>query len=88
MPDGGAGAEPNTDRACTIGEVRVAARRPPWLSSSPDLATANGTPVHVSIARWLTDLIGRGELVPGDRLPSEDKLAALLGVSRMTLRQA
>jgi GntR family transcriptional regulator len=44
--------------------------------------------VHVSIARWLTDLIGRGELVPGDRLPREDQFAALLGVSRMTLRQA
>ena len=44
--------------------------------------------MHVSIARWLTDLIGRGDLVPGDRLPSEERLAALLGVSRMTLRQA
>jgi GntR family transcriptional regulator len=44
--------------------------------------------VHTSIARWLTDLIGRGELVPGDRLPREDQFAGLLGVSRMTLRQA
>ena len=68
--------------------MSVAARRPPWLSSSPDLGIANGSPVHVSIARWLTDLIGRGDLVPGDRLPREDQFAALLGVSRMTLRQA
>jgi GntR family transcriptional regulator len=44
--------------------------------------------VHTSIARWLSDLIGRGDLVPGDRLPREDEFAALLGVSRMTLRQA
>ncbi len=34
------------------------------------------------------DLIGRGDLVAGDRLPPEGQLAALLGVSRMTLRQA
>jgi GntR family transcriptional regulator len=44
--------------------------------------------VHAGIARWLTDLIGRGDLVPGDRLPREDRFAAMLGVSRMTLRQA
>ncbi len=44
--------------------------------------------MHTSIARWLTDLIGRGDLVPGDRLPREDQFAGLLGVSRMTLRQA
>ena len=44
--------------------------------------------MHASIARWLTDLIGRGDLVPGDRLPREDRFAAALGVSRMTLRQA
>ena len=44
--------------------------------------------MHAGIARWLTDLIGRGDLVPGDRLPREDVFAASLGVSRMTLRQA
>ena len=68
--------------------MSVVSRRPPWLSSSPDLGTANGSPVHLAISRWLTDLIGRGDLVPGDRLPREDQFAALLGVSRMTLRQA
>jgi GntR family transcriptional regulator len=34
------------------------------------------------------DLMSRGELAPGDRLPREDEFAARLGVSRMTLRQA
>ena len=68
--------------------MTAAARRPPWLSSTPEFGTANGTPVHVSITRWLTEMIGRGDLVPGDRLPREDEFAALLGVSRMTLRQA
>lgn len=61
---------------------------PDWLGVLPALSARGGQPVHVQIERWLTDVIGRGELVPGDRLPREDELAALLGVSRMTLRQA
>ena len=59
-----------------------------WLDTAPELPAPDGGPVHASIARWLTDLIGRGDLVPGDRLPREDRFAAALGVSRMTLRQA
>jgi GntR family transcriptional regulator len=59
-----------------------------WLATAPVIPAADGSPVHANIARWLTDLIGRGDLVPGDRLPREDRFAALLGVSRMTLRQA
>lgn len=42
----------------------------------------------MSIARWLRELIDHGDLVPGDRLPREDQFAAMLGISRMTLRQA
>lgn len=52
------------------------------------LLSADAGPVHAGIARWLTELMGRGDLVPGDRLPREDRFAAALGVSRMTLRQA
>ena len=59
-----------------------------WLAGAPSFPTPDGIPVHAGIARWLTDLIGRGDLVPGDRLPREDVFAASLGVSRMTLRQA
>lgn len=67
----------------------VAETSPPgWLGFLPVLSAKGGQPVHVQIERWLTDVIGRGELVPGDRLPREDELASLLGVSRMTLRQA
>ena len=44
--------------------------------------------MHARISRWLIDLIDRADLVPGDRLPREDRFAARLGVSRMTLRQA
>ncbi|MGH3445297.1 MAG: GntR family transcriptional regulator [Nocardioidaceae bacterium] len=54
----------------------------------PDLDGEGDEPSHVRITRWLAALIGRACLVPGDRLPTEGDLAAALGVSRMTLRQA
>jgi GntR family transcriptional regulator len=44
--------------------------------------------VHAQIERWFLDAVARGELTAGDRLPREQDLAALFGVSRMTLRQA
>lgn len=45
-------------------------------------------PVFVTVYDRLFDMIGDGTLPVGGRLPSEPKLAAMLGVSRMTLRQA
>lgn len=56
----------------------------PW----PDLVAASDLPAHARIGSWLERLIVSGELRPGDRLPSEVAVAAALGVSRMTLRQA
>ncbi len=58
------------------------------LAEAPDLGDGTGSPAHLRIEQWLAGVIGRGRLVPGDRLPSEQDLAAVLGVSRMTLRQA
>lgn len=61
---------------------------PDWMGDLPSMSSKGGAPAHLQIERWLTDIIGRGDLVPGDRLPRESDLAAMLGVSRMTLRQA
>lgn len=61
---------------------------PHWLRTHPPFSARAGSPLHAQIERWLTDVIGEGGLVPGDRLPREGDLAAHLGVSRMTLRQA
>jgi GntR family transcriptional regulator len=56
----------------------------PW----PDLAGASDLPGHARIAYWLERLIVSRKLRAGDKLPSEVEIAAALGVSRMTLRQA
>jgi GntR family transcriptional regulator len=58
------------------------------LDDPPRLERRPGAPVHAQIERWLTDVIARGDLVAGQRLPGERDLAAALRVSRMTLRQA
>lgn len=58
------------------------------FADPPDLAGGSGIPAHTRIEQWLTQLISRGDLAAGDRLPAEEQLAAMLGVSRMTLRQA
>lgn len=46
------------------------------------------TPQHRAIAEQLRDRIQRGELAPGDALPSEAQLCERFGVSRGTVRQA
>jgi GntR family transcriptional regulator len=44
--------------------------------------------VHAQIEDWLAELSSVGRLAPGDRMPTEQDLAAWLEVSRMTLRHA
>jgi GntR family transcriptional regulator len=58
------------------------------LGSAPDLGDDSSVPAHARIEQWLTGVIDKGAVVPGDKLPREETLAAALGVSRMTLRQA
>jgi len=59
------------------------------LGDKPDLLTpTDDGPSHARIASWLLARIGAGRIRPDDRLPPEEELAASLGVSRMTLRQA
>ncbi len=48
----------------------------------------HGPPIHGQIAGALAGRIRSGELPAGTRLPGERELAATLGVSRMTVRQA
>ena len=48
----------------------------------------SGPPAYAQIIERIESAVSRGELKAGDRLPPERRLAAELGVSRMTLRQA
>ncbi|HVG27750.1 MAG TPA: GntR family transcriptional regulator, partial [Acidobacteriaceae bacterium] len=45
-------------------------------------------PLYARVEDLLADEIARGDLLPGDRLPSEDQLLTRFGVSRITVRQA
>jgi GntR family transcriptional regulator len=60
----------------------------PELEVRPDLTGSGDLPAHMRIGYWLERLIVSRKLQPGDKLPSEVDIAAALGVSRMTLRQA
>jgi len=45
-------------------------------------------PAYQQVADQIRDLVTRGELAPGDRLPPEHELATMFGVSRSTIREA
>ncbi|MDP2873053.1 MAG: FadR/GntR family transcriptional regulator [Bacillota bacterium] len=53
-----------------------------------DFVRVKRSRVHEGIVQQLTQLIRKGRLRPGDRLPPERELAETLGVSRSTLRSA
>ena len=58
------------------------------FASKPDLRAEGMGPSHARIEQWLASMITDGAFAVGDRLPPEGELAAAVGVSRMTLRQA
>ncbi|HUY52350.1 MAG TPA: GntR family transcriptional regulator [Streptosporangiaceae bacterium] len=54
----------------------------------PVIVREPGSTAHGQIEEWLAEAIAAGQLAPGARMPTEQDLAAWLGVSRMTLRHA
>jgi GntR family transcriptional regulator len=73
-------------RVCTVRTVSLEGDL--RLEDLPDLGCTAGVPAYQVIEQWLGRLIFERNLLPGDKLPTESGLAAALGVSRMTLRQA
>ena len=51
------------------------------------LSKTDGVPLYVQIRNLLRDDITRKVLLPGQKIPAEDELAARYGVSRMTVHQ-
>lgn len=45
-------------------------------------------PKYLKINKWLRDMIDRGEIKRGDKLPVETELARMFAVNRMTVRKA
>ncbi len=68
--------------------MRVLAVDDEALGDKPDLSVAADDPSHARISAWLLSRLEAGKVRPDDKLPPEESLAAALGVSRMTLRQA
>jgi GntR family transcriptional regulator len=52
-----------------------------------DITSTEGIPLYIKIRESIREKILSGELKRGEKLPSEDVLAANYGVSRMTVRQ-
>src|SRR6056297_733766 len=52
------------------------------------LDDTNHVPKYVQIQNWLQAMIRRGRIKKGDQLPTEEELAKMFSVNRMTVRQA
>lgn len=50
-----------------------------------DIERTQKTPIYQSIMKHITQNIQNGQLLPGQKLPSERKLAAIIGVNRSTI---
>jgi DNA-binding FadR family transcriptional regulator len=66
----------------------VAALLPQHSATSDVLSVNRVLPAYEQVAEQLRQLILKGELAPGDRLPVEGELCAIFGVSRSTIREA
>lgn len=58
------------------------------LETAPALDRHSSVPIFGQVRTLLEDAIAQGELTPNHQIPSERDLSILLGVSRMTVRQA
>lgn len=58
-----------------------------FFADGPVLLPSGG-PLYLQLKRWIEDAIHRGDISPGDALPSERDLAQKVDVSRVTVRKA
>ncbi len=55
---------------------------------SGEVQKDSSVPIYSQVERMVMDMIGSGQLSPGQRAPSEREIAETLGISRMTARAA
>ncbi len=60
-------------------------RHIPWLRHAPK---GGGEPIYLALAQALETAIRTGELQPGDQLPPQRTVAALMGVDLTTVTRA
>lgn len=71
-----------------LGQGETTAMTTTGLGQAGSLPVQKVRPAYQQVADQLHELVTRGDLAPGDRLPSESDLAAMFGVSRSTVREA
>jgi GntR family transcriptional regulator, transcriptional repressor for pyruvate dehydrogenase complex len=71
-----------------VNQVNNAAASRRRAAADKVLAVERVRPAYAQVADQLRELIVRGDLLPGGRLPVESELSALFGVSRSTIREA
>lgn len=77
--------DPEVD--CNVDRSEMLAKTSGKMDRSP-LDRRSGIPLYHQIEQRLLEQIQSGELKPGKPLPSIQQIAALMGVSQMTVRQA
>lgn len=58
------------------------------LYAGEPVVLPQGGPLYLQLKRWIEDAVTRGDIRPGEALPSERDLAVKVGVSRVTVRKA
>ena len=70
------------------GPARYDSREAPWSAGDGSAEPGAYRPGYELLAEQILRLIGELALAPGDRMPTEQNLAARLGASRTTVREA
>lgn len=75
-------------QAVNAGPARYDSREAPWSAGDGSAEPGAYRPGYELLAEQILRLIGELALAPGDRMPTEQNLAARLGASRTTVREA